>query len=224
MSLQQPHRPFRHARIESADDPINAGRGNRGLTVLIPVVCESFARWKGWLRFVVQRSRQGSGVNGNREHLVVFRTGRGPQIPEAEVTVRADGTEDAFCVGRPLDAVGAGMGREGENTLWPIWGPYLDRAIPGRGGECGLRREVPGAGKRLTRVFGEGRYGELGCQRGVVEPQRSVTGGGEQMVCVCFRVREIVESVLGRKPGSGVSSCRIPDSRTTTTRFTISNS
>jgi hypothetical protein len=170
----------RSTQVEGPDHAVDARGRDEGLAVLVPVVGEAFRGREGGLRlFHRDRVVGGGAVDGDLEREVVGGRGWGAEVPDAEVRVGADRTEDAVGVRGPLDGVGAGEGEEGGARALRV--PDLDGVVPRGAREGGFRGEVPGAREGFARVFGEGGDGELGGKGGVVEAEGAIAGGGEQV-------------------------------------------
>lgn len=142
------------AEVEGADVSVDAGGGDDGGAVFVPVVRQRFRRRAGGAgmrgRGRVQRHRQGQVVGGR---------GRGPQIEDPQLRVRRHRREDGRAVRRECGAVRAAVGWKGEDGGGTVGGPllrfFLDLVVKKGGG--GLRRErihdfysaVPGAGAEV---------------------------------------------------------------------------
>lgn len=87
------------AQVEGADQAVDAGGGEDGAAVFVPVVGEGFVRGGGWLRCArvggVEVEGLGGGVDGDLELEVVAGAGGGAEVPQAELRVAGDGGEDA---------------------------------------------------------------------------------------------------------------------------------
>ncbi|KAB8345884.1 hypothetical protein FH972_022939 [Carpinus fangiana] len=199
MPIKQTHRAgICITQIKGANNPVDAcGRQHRP-AVLIPVVRQQLRRALRLLRRDARHLLGAHVGDGDGHHEVIRGAGGGAQVPDADITVCADGTDDAVIVGRKLCAVCTAVGgQDGVGVVGGAGGVEdLDGAVPAGAEEVALRGQVPMHAVDLAAVGAPLGDGELG-DADVVELDGAVARGCEQLVLVRLGPGEVVEGVLG---------------------------